>query len=127
MVPAAWSPGLWGRWLGRRHGAVASDGPDGPGHWQKSGHFRRVVLLGLTLAQTYIATSFMVAVLPYHGRQWLELGMICLFAILFAWVSGGFWTAMAGYALLLARGDRHAISRTAGPGAPLDHEARAAV
>jgi membrane glycosyltransferase len=128
MVPSAWSGGgLWGRWLGpRRHDAVG-DGPDGPGHWQRSGHFRRVVLLGLTLAQTYIATSFMVAVLPYHGRQWLEVGMICLFAILFAWVSGGFWTAMAGYALLLARSDRFAISRTAPPGAAVDPDARVAV
>ena len=36
-----------------------------------------------------------------------------LFAILFGWVSAGFWTAMAGF-LVLARGrDRYAISRTA--------------
>ena len=129
MVPAAWSRSFFGRWLGPRRddARIASNEPERMVHWQRSGHFRRVVLLGLTLAQTYIATSFMVAVLPYHGRQWLELGMICLFAILFAWVSGGFWTAMAGYFLLLARGDRYAISRTAPPGARLAEDTRAAI
>ena len=34
-----------------------------------------------------------------------------LFAILFAWVSAGFWTALAGFWLLARGNDRYAISR----------------
>ena len=101
--------------------------PDPQGPWHAVGSFRRIVLLGLIVAQTYIATNFMVAVLPYHGQQPLEVVMLVLFAILFAWVSGGFWTAIAGFVLQLLGGDRFAISRTAAADAPLDANARTAI
>ena len=39
-------------------------------------------------------TSWRTDVLPYHGQQPLELAILSLFAILFAWVSLGFWTAL---------------------------------
>ena len=127
MVPPRWSL-FWGRWIGsRRSLEQEGDAPALQDTWQSSGSFRRLVLLGFTLAQTYIATNFMVAVMPYHGRQPLEVAMLVLFAILFAWVSGGFWTAMAGYILLSFGGDRHAISRTAPEGAAIDKDARVAV
>jgi len=51
-------------------------------------------------------------VLPYHGRQPLELAILVLFAILFAWISAGFWTAFAGFATLALTRDRYAITRT---------------
>jgi len=128
MVPPRWSRVLLGRWIGsRRSREQEGDAPDPQGTWQSSGNFRRLVLVGLTLAQTYVATNFMVAVMPYHGRQPLEVAMLVVFAILFAWVSGGFWTAMAGYVLLSLGGDRHAISRTAPADAPIEKEARVAV
>ena len=133
MVPPPWPRGLFARAAGGRHklSQVAPEkgslSPDPLGHWHAVGSFRRVVLLGLVVAQTYIATNFMVAVLPYHGRQLLEIAMLILFAILFAWISGGFWTAIAGFALQLLGGDRYAITGTAGPDAPLEPGARAAV
>src|SRR5215470_3617587 len=103
-----WSRVFLGRWIGsRRSREQEGDAPDPQATWQRSGNFRRLVLVGLTLAQTYVATNFMVAVMPYHGRQPLEVAMLVVFAILFAWVSGGFWTAMAGYVLLSLGGDRH--------------------
>jgi membrane glycosyltransferase len=130
MVPPPWPRGLFGRSVGRgpelRPG-TREVAPDPLGRWQAVGNFRRVVLLGLIVAQTYIATSFMVAILPYHGQQLLEIAMLVLFAILFAWISGGFWTAIAGFALQLLGGDRYAISRTASSSAPLDAAARAAI
>lgn len=133
MVPPPWPRGLLGRGIGRRHERIKLEpsvqgvAHDPLGHWQTVGNFRRVVLLGLILAQTYIATSFMVAILPYHGQQLLEIAMLVLFAILFAWISGGFWTAIAGFALQLLGGDRYAISRTATGSEPLESAARAAV
>ncbi len=135
MVPPPWTGGLFARARAVREAAPGAGpalpggtaSPDPQGHWHAVGTFRRVVLLGLVVAQTYIATNFMVAVLPYHGRQPLEIVMLILFAILFAWVSGGFWTAIAGFVLQLLGGDRFAISRTAAADAPLDAAARTAI
>jgi membrane glycosyltransferase len=129
MVSPPWPRGLFTRAIrgGPELQEARAAAPDPLGHWQAVGNFRRVVLLGLIVAQTYIATSFMVAILPYHGQQLLEIAMLVLFAILFAWISGGFWTAIAGFALQLLGGDRYAISRTAAGNAPLEAAARAAV
>ena len=97
------------------------------GHWHRVANLRRLVLLTLMLAQTYIATGFMSQVLPYQGRQPLEIAILILFAVLFFWISAGFWTAMAGFALLCRDRDRHAISATADPAAPIDSRARTAI
>jgi membrane glycosyltransferase len=69
----------------------------------------------------------MSAVLPYHGRQPLEIGVLALFAILFLWVSAGFWTAIAGFVVQLRGRDRYAISARDGDGAPIGAGARTAI
>ena len=112
-------------WLDR--GAAPTDSPDPRGHWHRSASARRIALSGLVLAQTWIATDFMASVLPYQGRQVLEIAILVLFAILFGWISAGFWTAMAGFVLQSFRGDRYMVSRTAAPDAPVDPRARTAV
>ncbi len=134
MVPRPWSHGLFARVRGTRDRSrpdptltSVAAAPDPQGHWHAVGTFRRVVLLALVVAQTYIATNFMVAVMPYHGRQPLEVVMLVLFCILFAWVSGGFWTAIAGFVLQLLGADRFAISRTAPADAPLGDAGRTAI
>src|SRR6185369_7011412 len=95
--------------------------------WYHVANRRRIVLLALALAQTWLATALMSEVLPYHGRQPLEIAILVLFAILFTWVSLGFWTAMAGLIVLLGRRDRFAISRSTAGDAPLDPLGRTAV
>ena len=97
------------------------------GAWHRAGLRRRIVLLALVIVQTIVATEFMSAVLPYHGGKPLETLLLLLFAILFGWVSAGFWTAMAGFFLLLVGRDRYAISRTAAEDAPIAEEARTAI
>jgi membrane glycosyltransferase len=62
---------------------------------------RRLILLGFVLGQTYVAVYLMTAVLPYHGSHWLEMCILVLYAILFAWVGSGFWTALMGFWVLL--------------------------
>jgi membrane glycosyltransferase len=69
----------------------------------------------------------MASVLPYHGRQPVELAILILFAILFGWISAGFWTAATGFLVLWFGGDSHAISRTAPHDAPIANSARAAI
>ncbi len=96
--------------------------------WARAGRRRRILLAFLVLIPTLIATGFMLQVLPYQGRTGLEIVIALLFGALFGWISIGFWTAFAGFALLLRGGDRYAITRTdtAGVG-PIDPAARTAL
>lgn len=86
--------------------------------WRHVGSIRRYILLILTIFQTVVATWYMKSILPYQGwtlldpmeminQNWqqsvmqilpylLQTGILFLFAILFCWVSAGFWTALMG-------------------------------
>ncbi len=136
VAPIQWTRGfLHDRWRSSQYkrahaahgrpGAAAPPRPDP--RVQRAGTVRRWGLIGLTLAQTYLATDVMTTVLPYQGRQPLEIAILVLFAILFGWVSAGFWTAVAGFFLLLFGKDRYAISARATGATPIDPAARTAV
>uniref|UniRef100_UPI00293D6A20 glucans biosynthesis glucosyltransferase MdoH n=1 Tax=Janthinobacterium sp. TaxID=1871054 RepID=UPI00293D6A20 len=88
----------------------AADSPDLRGTWQRGGGWRRLILMTLMFGQSALATYFMSAVLPYHGAKPLEKLSLTLFAVLFCWISAGFWTAMAGFLVLLRGGDRYTIA-----------------
>jgi membrane glycosyltransferase len=144
MIPRRWPPKFWqvrserrrsqhdrraesrSAWRRSQHDRRA-DAPDPLGRWHRAGAVRRIVLGLLVLGQTVVATDFMTAVLPYHGTQPLEIAILVLFAILFCWVSAGFWTAVMGFLVQLAGHDRYTISRTAAAGAPIDAQARTAI
>ncbi|HSQ82837.1 MAG TPA: glucans biosynthesis glucosyltransferase MdoH [Casimicrobiaceae bacterium] len=85
--------------------------PGAATRWHRRAVRRRLGLLALIVGQTIVATDYMTRVLPYHGRQPLEIAVLVLFAILFGWISAGFWTAMAGFVLLASGRDRFAISK----------------
>jgi membrane glycosyltransferase len=145
MVPQPWAKGWLGRLLRPWGGELivpgagrkqrAAEAPSGHDEvparqsvdWHRAGLRRRIVLLALVIVQTIVATEAMTAVLPYHGNKPLETLLLVLFAILFGWVSAGFWTAMAGFFVLLVGRDRYAISRTAQADAPIAEEARTAI
>ncbi|WP_018509243.1 glucans biosynthesis glucosyltransferase MdoH [Thiobacillus thioparus] len=97
------------------------------GSWQTAANLRRLALLVLVVGQVYFFTSAMAAVLPYHGRRMLEIAILIVFAILTAWVSLGFWTAIMGFVVKVTGGDRFAISASATADAPIDEHARTAV
>src|SRR6185369_3518685 len=87
-----------------------------------------MLLLFLTLAQTVWATWLLVGAMPHHGGQPMEFVSTCLFAILFCWISAGFWTAMMGFFVLLTGRDRFNITAAdTAKAAPLPPEARTAV
>lgn len=73
----------------------------GPSGAHPPGRARRVLLTGLILSQTVLATYLMTAVLPYGGSSGLELLILVLYALLFSWISAGFWTAIMGFFVLL--------------------------
>ncbi|MBI3902453.1 MAG: glucans biosynthesis glucosyltransferase MdoH [Nitrosomonadales bacterium] len=139
MAPKQWSRWLkiwpirmirdWdkrGRFVSRREGEDNSH-PDRKDPWHRAAAWRRTTLLALVLGQTYVAALAMMTVLPYHGQQSLEIAILSLFAILFAWISAGFWTAISGFVLLLRGRDRHAISASAVGDAPIADAARTAI
>ncbi len=103
------------------------DSPAPRGNWHRVGSLRRMVLLLLVLLQTGLATHFMMAVLPYHGTQPVEIGLLVLFTLLSGWVSAGFWTAIMGFLTLQVGGDQYAISSSAAGDAPIPREARTAI
>jgi len=143
MAPRAWPPTLFGHFFRsvkrymfparprverrQKPRSAAQPSPDAKGRWHWVGTWRRVALAIVVLAQTYVATEFMKAVLPYHGEKLLEVAILILFAVLFCWVSSGFWTAIMGFLMLVSGRDRYAISATAAGNAPIDREARTAI
>ena len=76
-------------------------GPAPRAPWQAAGARRRGALILLIAGQTALAAYFMAGVLPYNGVQPLEAALLLVFTMLFAWVSAGFWTALAGFFVLL--------------------------
>jgi membrane glycosyltransferase len=88
-------------------------GPVPRAPWHAVAARRRGLLLLLIAAQSALAAYFMAGVLPYNGREPLEAALLVVFTILFAWVSAGFWTAIAGF-LVLAAGDRCRLKTRAG-------------
>ncbi|WP_338670338.1 glucans biosynthesis glucosyltransferase MdoH [Pantoea dispersa] len=117
--------------------------------WRHVGSMRRYVLLILTLLQTVVATWYMKTILPYQGwtlldpvelfnQNWLQsvelilpyilqTGILFLFAILFCWVSAGFWTALMGFLQLLIGRDKYSISYSTTGDEPLNPEHRTAL
>jgi membrane glycosyltransferase len=137
MAPAGWPTPLVlsllrgvGARLSGRSARAARDVPgraDGR-RLTRAAAVRRTIFTILALIQTGTFAYYMTAkVLPYHGQEPLELALLALFTILFAWVSLGFWTALSGFVLLCVGGDRHAITRSAEPSTPIPPEARTAV
>ncbi len=73
--------------------------------WRSAANRRRLLLFGLAALQTWIATLYTLKILPEHGETLLEKGITALFVILFAWISLGFLTALAGFfSLMFGRG-----------------------
>jgi membrane glycosyltransferase len=91
---------------------------------------RRVLLLVLVALGAIVGTDYMIEILPKHGRDWAEQGLLVLFGILFAWISAGFWTALMGVWVLLLGRDRRSVKnllRGDGGAAAIPADARTAV
>ena len=79
--------------------------------WKRAASIRRTLLTILVLSQSVFASTYMTAVLPYHGGTYVELGIITLFFVLFAWISVGFWMGIFGFVLRCFGGDRFSLLR----------------
>lgn len=77
--------------------------------WERHARLRRFVLLVLIIFTTIVAAYQISGILPHQGSTNLELAIVIVFATLFAWISIGFWEAIAGLFTLLCRFNRLAV------------------
>lgn len=139
MLPQPWSNNPFKRlyrWLSGRHRRTGEDprtprkktrAPEPRISWQGAGHRRRALLLLLVLGQTCIGTYYMATILPYHGATLLGIAEMVIYALLFGWISAGFWTAIMGFFSLLVGRDRYTISASAATDAPIGSATRTAL
>jgi membrane glycosyltransferase len=78
--------------------------------WEKAAKIRRVFLLGVIAVTAFFASAHMADVLPHRGTTRIEFVIVIVFAILFAWISIGFWEAVAGLFTLARRFDRFVVT-----------------
>ena len=64
-------------------------------------HWRRALFLGLTLTSSLLASNMMLDILRANGLTLLEAASLALFFVLFTWITGAFWTAVAGFLVRL--------------------------
>ncbi|MDX5363253.1 MAG: glucans biosynthesis glucosyltransferase MdoH [Pseudazoarcus pumilus] len=79
--------------------------------WRLQANVRRFLLTAVVITQTVFATDVMRQVLPYQGGNWVEIGLIALFALMFTWISVGFWIGMTGFVLRRFGGDPRSLLR----------------
>jgi membrane glycosyltransferase len=75
------------------------------GRRRRAARWRRAVFLILTLLTAAAATAMMTDILAANGLTTLERIGLVLFYILFVWITGAFWTALAGMLVRLRGGD----------------------
>jgi membrane glycosyltransferase len=80
---------------------------------------RRVLFFGLTLSLAAFATSLMLIILEANGLTVLKIVALVLFAVLFTWISGAFWTAVAGFLVKIIGHDSAVINPHDVAGRPL--------
>jgi membrane glycosyltransferase len=71
---------------------------------------RQFLFFSCTFASTGFATSLMFNILKANGLTALETIALVLFAILFTWIAGAFWTAVAGFLIKVLGKDRAVIN-----------------
>ena len=79
---------------------------------------RRMMLAVLVLGGTVIATRILANVLGADGLSLLEGAIALVFSVTFAWLGYGFWTAVAGFVVTVARRPLHQLKEPAGALAP---------
>ncbi len=82
-------------------------------------HSRRLLLLLVVAASTYYGGDMMLHILSANGTTGLEIGIVVLFTVTFAWIAMAFWTAVAGFVVQLLGLDPLSLGR-AGRRAPVD-------
>lgn len=86
---------------------------------QGEARFRRTLFFGATLISAALATALMFDIISANGRTTPELLGVPLFFVLFTWISGSFWNALAGFLVRIGREDTAFIDAAKVKDAPL--------
>jgi membrane glycosyltransferase len=80
---------------------------------------RRALFFGLTFLSAVLASFLMLDILNANGLTVAEHLALPLFFILFTWIAGAFWTAIAGFCIRLIGRDPVVLQPEAVAGAPV--------
>ena len=89
---------------GSQNGSAQISRP--PRYWQQLARRRQSILAFLVLLQTTLASWSLTKIFPYPWLSGLEIAILAVFAVLFSWISLGFWTAVMGFWTLWRRTKR---------------------
>jgi membrane glycosyltransferase len=81
--------------------------------------WRRTAFFSLTLMTACAGGFLMLDILRANGLGPLELTGLIMFVLLFIWISGAFWTAIAGFTIRLIGNDPAALHPESDPLRPL--------
>ena len=95
--------------------------------WEYYGFKRRLILLALIIGPSLFAAQVMFSLLPKSNAMGLNYLISALFAVLFSWISVGFWSSLAGFVVLFRRFDRFQITKDLPAGPELPDEFRSAL
>ena len=90
---------------------------------ERAGSPRRLLLLVLVVASAWAATDVFASVLATDRLTYLDVAILGMFFLSFAWISSAFWTALAGF-VTIWRGDGGSLTA---PEGPLPDDARTAI
>lgn len=93
--------------------AGSGSGTDLTVSWRAAARRRRWALALLVAAQTLIASWSLTNTFPYPWLNGFQIAIVGLFAILFSWISFGFWTSLVGFWLLWKGTSRFSIDALA--------------
>ncbi len=96
-------------------GSVAVD----PRRLRRAALWRRLLFFALTLLTAAAATGMMCDILAANGLTGLKRAGLVLFYVLFVWITGAFWTALAGFVIRLRGGDPLSLRPAELAGRPL--------
>ena len=83
-------------------------------------HWRRALFFGLTFLTALLASAMMFDILKANGFSNWEKASLILFFILFTWITGAFWTAVAGFFIQLLGRDPVVIHSSEAQGRSLN-------
>jgi membrane glycosyltransferase len=95
--------------------------------WERKGLWRRILLLALIAVPTVMAAQVMHSILLGQERKILAMVMTGLFAVLFGWISVGFWSSLSGALVLWLGGDACRVMKGLPQAGPLPEGFRTAI
>jgi membrane glycosyltransferase len=95
-----------GERAGRRDAASAGTEVAPLPGWRRTALWRRIGLTLLVSTQTALATWSLERTFPHSPPTALEIATLVIFAVLWSWISLGFWTAAVGFWVLWKQAPR---------------------